>query len=93
MLLFLKGQVRAEWVEWGHVAAENTGEHRRMLGMEFYVTATNCGKGRVREHNSGWCVGNNGKMRVVYSGRRREEGNDGYGKDNAMVKDKGKGQR
>ena len=34
----LKGQVRAEWVEWGHVAAENTREHQRMLGMKFYVT-------------------------------------------------------
>ena len=29
----LKGQVRAELVERGHVAAENTGEHRRMLRM------------------------------------------------------------
>ena len=34
----LKGRVRAEWVEWGHMAAENTGEHQRMLGMKFYVT-------------------------------------------------------
>ena len=38
------------------------------------IIATNCGKGRVREHDSGWCVGNDGKTRVVYSGRRREEG-------------------
>ena len=34
----LKGQVRVEWVERGHMAAENTGEYRRMLGMKFYVT-------------------------------------------------------
>ena len=34
-----KGQVRAECMEWSHVAAENTGEHRRMLGMKFYVTS------------------------------------------------------
>ena len=34
----LKGRVRAEWVEWGHVAAENTGEHWRMLRKKFYVT-------------------------------------------------------
>ena len=34
----LKGQVKVEWVEWGHVAAENTREHQRMLGMKFYVT-------------------------------------------------------
>ena len=34
----LKGRVRAEWVEWGHVAVENTGEHQRMLGMKFYIT-------------------------------------------------------
>ena len=34
----MKGQVRAEWVEWGHVAAENTREHQRILGMKFYVT-------------------------------------------------------
>ena len=35
----LKGQVRVEWVEQGHVAAEKTGEHWRMLGTKFYVTA------------------------------------------------------
>ena len=35
-----KGQVRAECVERNHVAAENTGEHRRMLGMKFYITRT-----------------------------------------------------
>ena len=34
----LKGQVRAECMERSHVAAENTGEHWRMLGMKFYVT-------------------------------------------------------
>ena len=34
----LKGRVRVEWVEWGHVAAENTREHQRMLRMKFYVT-------------------------------------------------------
>ena len=33
-----KGQVRAECMEWSHMAVENTGEHRRMLGMKFYVT-------------------------------------------------------
>ena len=32
----LKGQVRAEWVERGHMAVENTGEHRRMLRMKLY---------------------------------------------------------
>ena len=37
----LKGRVRAECMEWSHVAAENTGEHRRMLGMKFYVTLNN----------------------------------------------------
>ena len=31
----LKGQVG---VEWGHVAAENIGEHQRILGKKFYVT-------------------------------------------------------
>ena len=30
----LKGQVGAEWVEQGHMAAENTGEHRRMIGKK-----------------------------------------------------------
>ena len=34
----LKGQVGVEWVEWGHVAAENIGEHQRMLGKKFYIT-------------------------------------------------------
>ena len=34
----LKGQVRVEWVERGHMAVENTGEHRRMIGMKFYIT-------------------------------------------------------
>ena len=34
----LKGQVRVEWVEQGHVAAENTREHQRMIGMKFYIT-------------------------------------------------------
>ena len=34
----LKGQVGAEWVEWGHMAAENTREHRRMLRKKFYIT-------------------------------------------------------
>ena len=34
----LKGRVRAECMERSHVAAENTGEHWRMLGMKFYVT-------------------------------------------------------
>ena len=33
----LKGQVVAEWVEWGHMAAENTGEPQRMIGKKFYV--------------------------------------------------------
>ena len=33
-----KGQVRAECVERSHVAAENTGEHQRMLRMKFYIT-------------------------------------------------------
>ena len=33
------GQVRVECVEQSHVAAENTGEHWRMLGMKFYVTS------------------------------------------------------
>ena len=36
-------------------------------------------------------VGNEGETRVVYSGRRREEGGDGKG--NTTVKDKGKGRR
>ena len=36
-----KGQVRAECMEQSHVAAENTGEHWRMLGMKFYITAGN----------------------------------------------------
>ena len=35
-----KGQVRVECMEWSHVAAENTGEHRRMLRMKFYITQT-----------------------------------------------------
>ena len=35
----LKGQVRAECMEQSHVAAENTGEHWRMLRMKFYVTS------------------------------------------------------
>ena len=34
----LKGQVRVEGVERGHVAAENIGEQRRMLRMKFYIT-------------------------------------------------------
>ena len=34
----LRRQVGAEWVEWGHVAVENTGEHQRMIGKKFYVT-------------------------------------------------------
>ena len=34
-----KGQARAECVEQSHVAAENTREHQRMLGMKFYVTS------------------------------------------------------
>ena len=34
----LKGQVRAEGMERSHMAAENIGEQRRMLGMKFYVT-------------------------------------------------------
>ena len=34
----LKGWVSAECVEQSHVAAENTGEHWRMLRMKFYVT-------------------------------------------------------
>ena len=34
----LKGQVRVEWVEWGHMAVENTGEHWRILGRKFYIT-------------------------------------------------------
>ena len=33
-----KEWVRAEGVERSHVAAENIGEQRRMLGMKFYVT-------------------------------------------------------
>ena len=33
-----KGQVRVECMERSHVAAENTREHRRMLGMKFYIT-------------------------------------------------------
>ena len=37
----LKGRVGAEWVEWGHMAAENIGEHWRMLGKKFYITAVN----------------------------------------------------
>ena len=35
-----KGQVRVECVEQIHVAVENIGEYRRMLGMKFYVTAS-----------------------------------------------------
>ena len=27
-------------MEWSHVAVENTGEHRRMLRMKFYVTSS-----------------------------------------------------
>ena len=34
----LKGRVRAECMERSHVAMENTGEHRRMLRMKFYIT-------------------------------------------------------
>ena len=34
----LKGQVGAEWVEGGHVAVENTGEHWRMIRKKFYIT-------------------------------------------------------
>ena len=34
----LKGRVRVECVERSHVAAENIGEHHRMLRMKFYVT-------------------------------------------------------
>ena len=34
----LKGRVGVEWVEWGHVAAESTGEHRRMIGKKFHIT-------------------------------------------------------
>ena len=33
-----KGRVRVECVERSHMAVENTGEHRRMLGMKFYIT-------------------------------------------------------
>ena len=33
-----KGQVRVECVEQSHVAAENTGEHQRMLRMKVYIT-------------------------------------------------------
>ena len=33
-----KGRVRAEGMEQSHVAAENIGEQRRMLGMKFYIT-------------------------------------------------------
>ena len=33
-----KGRVRAECMEESHMAAENTGEHQRMLRMKFYVT-------------------------------------------------------
>ena len=33
-----KGRVRVECVEQSHVAAENTGEHWRLLRMKFYVT-------------------------------------------------------
>ena len=35
----LKGQVGAEWVEWGHMAAENIKECWRMLGKKFYIAA------------------------------------------------------
>ena len=35
-----KGRVRAESMEWSHMAAENIGEQRRMLVMRFYVTAS-----------------------------------------------------
>ena len=34
----LKGRVRAEGMERSHVAVENIGGQRRMLGMKFYVT-------------------------------------------------------
>ena len=33
-----KGRVRAECMERSHMAAENIGEHWRMLRMKFYVT-------------------------------------------------------
>ena len=36
----LKGRVRAKGMEWSHMAVENIGEQRRMLGMKFYVTTT-----------------------------------------------------
>ena len=39
----LKGQVGVEWVEWGHVAVENTGEHWRMIGKKFYITVESGG--------------------------------------------------
>ena len=32
----LKEQVGAEWVEEGHMAAENTREHWRMIGKKFF---------------------------------------------------------
>ena len=38
VLIFLKGWVRAEQVEQGHMTAENNGEHQRMIGMKFYIT-------------------------------------------------------
>ena len=41
------GWVRAEYMEQSHVAAENTGEHRRMLGMKFYITLSAEGTGQI----------------------------------------------
>ena len=46
-----KGRVRVECVERSHVAAENIGEHQRMLGMKFYVTGTSENK-RWHSHAS-----------------------------------------
>ena len=40
----LKGRVRAEGMEQGHMAAENIREQWRMLGMKFYVTMVYCDK-------------------------------------------------
>ena len=38
-----KGWVRAECMERSHMAAKNTGEQRRMLGMKFYITEPTSG--------------------------------------------------
>ena len=35
----LKGRVRVEGMERSHMAVENIGEQRRMLGMKFYITS------------------------------------------------------